>query len=1508
MTNIKKCEDYNISLDLGVGSVGWAVQDQDGRLLRFKKRRTWGSRLFPEAKSAKDRRLKRSNRRRLARRKMRIDALQDIFADEIKKIEPEFFHRLEYSKFKIGDKDRLVPDKLVLPKEYSKYKTIYDLRLHLMGKDGKEHEKEDIRLIYLALHHICKYRGNYLYDKSSSMGQIIKDDNFDIRDFADEAVKNVIDALEDFSNNNDFVGEEDLLDDDSGILDLKFANPVEVVNILAGDSFENVKESMKVALGFDKLNTTTLKGLNGFYKALLGNKFDWGVLTLTLNKNDDPCNFALSNDDEYEEFYKVAPANLLDLLEATKQCYDIFALSKLLNGGNSISESMVSLYEQHGEDLKVLKSIYKNDLGCFEGLGKESVQYRHMFKGLKVDSHMKPYEDQKSPKNKDALGSYYLYIKGRNTVDKLQDKEKTIYQRMISCIKNDLEPYVENIKEKYGEDFWNRLLNNNQNKFLYKLRNADNGIIPYQLHKVEVEMILDAHGEDWPFLKEHRDEILSIIFAKIPYYVGPLNNYDGNSWNKRLDGVESCKGIRPWNWEEYINKEETAKKFITRMKGKCSYLYGEDALPARSLIYEEFKVRQELNGIKINGRRITQELAEDIFENMFKKYKTVTHKTLIKYLDASLPFEVSEISGTQKSDAFASSLGSLHDLKRVFDVDSIDQIYSQYGLSVDSLEEIIEWNTIFEDRDIFRSKLEDNYKSILVEKGMGSSDISKIFDKLVRIRYKGWGNLSNRFLTERFLYIDKPESTKKFGCSGTYSIMDVLREGNPCRKYSISVLEQIKADRNLHFDEGVNLINDEYFALLKDDSKKFNIDELYTSPKWKRALKQTEKVVDEIVAIVNKDRKNKVDWIYPTNIFIETTRTEDLKEDSKPRNKQIGKMLTAMVKDYDEYQKASKSIVDEVEEDKKSLNDELNKFGNELSDLRYLYFLQEGKCLYSEKPLSLETLSQDCEIDHIIPESKGGADSILSNRALVLKKENQDKRNVYPVPSRIQNDRSSWWEHLKRIGAINDAKYQALTSKVDIDPSQKSKFAMRQLTETSQIIKFASDMLELKFSDKGTKIVKIRAGFVSKIRERYNFPKVRSLNNLHHAHDAYLVCLAGLFMQKRYPILSDENFWFRKYLEELGNFIDPVRAFGDDYLPNSNSRLQEWNFTKLEKMIENDLYCKDVFVSRMTGLDPDLTSFWEETLVSPRKKDKDGNKPNLKNVLKSIDGLSVSTSDNRLDAMKYGGNSTYQKLKKVAVLVATPKGKQVEFLNIDTVNALSIAESHKFMNFVKEIVEQKIGFEFIKILRDGVWMSKKFGTDIIWNNQNWIIAGCTGKNNVLCSNIEPVISLSCLSQFPDVIDEIAENSGRSFDLENASTKARISSQILKEIDNCKNRRYYNKDIIDDDILNVVFSDLVNYLRKNHYQVSKVDEHEDIFICNYDNFRLLSITEKCEFLVSMWELCNCEKIDVKPIEGGMSSKFKCCINLSTKAKEIIFVDKSVTGMYENRTDCSKWLEK
>ena len=162
--------EYYLGLDMGSGSVGWAVTNEKYEILRAHGKTLWGVRLFDSAQTAEERRGFRTAKRRLDRRNWRIELLQKIFAEEVEKIDDGFFRRMKESRYWPEDKrDRqgkcpelpyaLFADDDYTDKEYHKqFPTIYHLRKWLMETD----ETPDIRLIYLALHHMMKHRGHFL--------------------------------------------------------------------------------------------------------------------------------------------------------------------------------------------------------------------------------------------------------------------------------------------------------------------------------------------------------------------------------------------------------------------------------------------------------------------------------------------------------------------------------------------------------------------------------------------------------------------------------------------------------------------------------------------------------------------------------------------------------------------------------------------------------------------------------------------------------------------------------------------------------------------------------------------------------------------------------------------------------------------------------------------------------------------------------------------------------------------------------------------------------------------------------------------------------------------------------------------------------------------------------------------------------------------------------------------------------------------------------------------------
>ena len=105
-------ENYYLGLDMGTGSVGWAVTDEEYHLGRAHGKDLWGVRLFESANTAEERRQFRCNRRRLDRRNERLRLLQELFAEDISKVDAGFFLRLKESRYVPEDKRDFVLPRL----------------------------------------------------------------------------------------------------------------------------------------------------------------------------------------------------------------------------------------------------------------------------------------------------------------------------------------------------------------------------------------------------------------------------------------------------------------------------------------------------------------------------------------------------------------------------------------------------------------------------------------------------------------------------------------------------------------------------------------------------------------------------------------------------------------------------------------------------------------------------------------------------------------------------------------------------------------------------------------------------------------------------------------------------------------------------------------------------------------------------------------------------------------------------------------------------------------------------------------------------------------------------------------------------------------------------------------------------------------------------------------------------------------------------------------------------
>ena len=429
----------------------------------------------------------------------------------------------------------------------------------------------------------------------------------------------------------------------------------------------------------------------------------------------------MSNDEKVEAY--ACPDEGRDLFEAMKKAYSSYVLIGILSEaqGETLSFCKRREYDRYGRDLETLKDLVRT-------YGPES--YDGFFRG--------PFYEGTHDYDSDKAKGYTKYNLGASKLSH-EDFLKEVH-KLLTSIGAQVDVRYEAVERAIEAG-----------TFLRRLKTSDNGTIPYQLHREEMLAIIERQSPFYPFLACEKDKLDSLVTFRIPYYVGPLTRKNAAiddkgelrfAWSSRKPGMEHER-VYPWNWEDVIDKDQSAEDFIRRMTGTCTYLKGEPVLARSSLKYEMFCVLNELNGARWtqDGDKSYRFDAADrlgIVEDLFKKRKRVTYEAVEKWLAQKHGPEGGKsaggayhVYGGQGEDAFESQLSSRRDFCKILEVEELsdaDEIMA---------EDIILWNTVFEDRAILKRKVRLAYGDRLSDAQIG---------RLCRKRYAGWGRLSSATL------------------------------------------------------------------------------------------------------------------------------------------------------------------------------------------------------------------------------------------------------------------------------------------------------------------------------------------------------------------------------------------------------------------------------------------------------------------------------------------------------------------------------------------------------------------------------------------------------------------------------------------------------------------------------------------------------------------------------------------------------------------------------------------
>lgn len=1027
-------EKYYLGLDIGTNSVGWAVTDPSYRLERFHKKDMWGIRLFEQADTAADRRTKRTNRRRLQRRHQRIQLLQELFAEEMAKVDDTFFLRLNESKLHLEDKSVQEKYPLFIEKGYTdidfyqEYPTIYHLRKDLMESD----QPHDIRLVYLAIHHLLKYRGHFLIDGSLNSAKSFST-------VFEQMMRSVQDGLK---------------------IDFTVSHPERVEEILRNRTMARSSKSKLLEKEFvidpgeddPKILKTVVKQICTF---IAGNKGDLKKVFREDLDELEKTGFKFSDpgfDEEILPDLENKIPDLLNVVQAMKAVYDWSVLVDILDGEEYLSFAKVKQFDEHKHNLHQLRQVMK----------------KYCEKKTWVDF----FDD---PAGKSNYAAYIGHVKKNGKKYSVKRCSEEDFYKNLKGILGNISPNEEDtilineLKEKADAQI-----------LLPLQRSKDNGVVPHQVHQIELQVILE-HAETYlPFLKQRDDKgisvsekILKIFEFRIPYYVGPLSDRHmengANAWIVRKEAGR----IYPWNYEEKIDLEKSNEAFIRRMTNKCTYLLGEDVLPKNSLLYQKFMVLNELNNLKIRGKGISVALKQQIYEDLFCSHTKVTGKKLLTYLRAHEDSELSseDLSGFDQN--FKASLSAQLDFE--------NQIFKEdfkKGSVKKIAEDIIRWKTIYgDDNRMVQNMVRQQYPEVFSEEQL---------KKLNRLHYSGWGNFCAKFLTGI-------EGVHK-DTGQQFTILQALWETN-CNLMQL-------LSKQYTFQNAIEECN----ALNAGEIKSVDYDslvrDLYTSPANKRAIWQTIQITEEIKKVMKGA---------PDKIFIEMARGEEKeKKRTQSRKDRLMELYAACESDVRKWTK------------------ELDRWNErDFNSMKlYLYYTQMGRCMYTGETIDLDALmsgNSKWDRDHIYPQSKIKDDSI-DNLVLVNKTENAKKSNGL-LSLEVQKKQREFWKELLEGGFISKKKYDRLTRNSDFSEEELAGFISRQLVETRQSSKAVAELLKRIYSD--SKIVYVKASLASQFRKNnLHMLKSRRVNDYHHAKDAYLNIVVGDVYDAKFT--SNPIAWMKK--------------------------------------------------------------------------------------------------------------------------------------------------------------------------------------------------------------------------------------------------------------------------------------------------------------------------------------------------------------------------------------------
>ena len=557
-------------------------------------------------------------------------------------------------------------------------------------------------------------------------------------------------------------------------------------------------------------------------------------------------------------------------------------------------------------------------------------------------------------------------------------------------------------------------------------------------------------------------------------------------------------------------------KSIKRMIGSCSLIENQKRASKSLYSSEIYVARSTLINLRVKEPKSEdyRALTLDEIELLLKE----GHKAKIGKKEAKKLFNIPQNSKFKGEEANKEThivyLKAFLTMKEAIDN---EKLFDKLFKNLDIYEDIV--NVLTYEKSMLRRK--EKLINILENSTFSQEEQDEIYSKIKTISFKGYLSISTKAIKKILPYLEK-------GC-----------------RVDEAITEQ---------DMGIKIEPQLYLPPLKDTPY------MIQNPIVVRAVTQVRHLINAILKHY-RVKFNDEEWTFD-RVNIELAREINTQKEKK-------EIISAQNKDAKDKQEAIKFIIE---------NCEAKHLTSKNIEKVRLWQQQDGICLYSLERIGVEDLVDDIinnkklfERDHILPISRS-SDNSISNKVLVLSRENQNKSNKTPYEY-FGNDKERWqrFENYITSKAVYKKLGKAKVAKLTMRDfaSKEQEFKERHLNDTRIISRTVKNYIEkhLKFKDTSDKrkVFVVSGKLTNTLRYQWGLNSKDRDNHYHHFEDAVLIAFANNSIINRLSEYYHKLETNKKDGKNRPKFTKPYKNFENDI----NSMIEKINIVRTPKIRKN---------------------------------------------------------------------------------------------------------------------------------------------------------------------------------------------------------------------------------------------------------------------------------------------------------------------------------------------------